>query len=154
MQLQGAKNKSAKAIGQAAAIVQVGIDTARGAIAAYQAMAGIPFIGPALGIAAAAAITIFGEEKVSSIRGAQQGGIVPNGAGGSRDRIPALLEPGEFVVPRALTPNFIQEFGVPSGEQEGGGGGSMEVTVGFTDDAFEIIEQKLLERTAIGTGNI
>jgi hypothetical protein len=55
-QLQNSKSKELVAVGKAAGIAQATIDTAQGAIAAYQAMAHIPYIGPALGRAAAAAI--------------------------------------------------------------------------------------------------
>ncbi|HOS40389.1 MAG TPA: hypothetical protein PLG31_11690 [Spirochaetota bacterium] len=43
------------------------ISTATGAIQAYKAMSGIPMVGPALGAAAAAAITYFGNEKLKMI---------------------------------------------------------------------------------------
>lgn len=154
--LSQSKNATLKGIGKKAASVQAGIDTARGAIAAYQSLAGIPVVGPALGVAAAGALTAFGFERIREINAAQAGGIVPPGGGGARDRVPALLEPGELVVPRALTPNFIQQAGIPENPavDDGSGGGGQEITIGFTDDAFEIIEQKLVERRAIGTGNL
>lgn len=55
------------AIGRAAAAVQTTIATYQAAIEAYKAMAGIPVVGPALGIAAAAAATIAGLRAVKEI---------------------------------------------------------------------------------------
>ena len=153
-QMASSKNATLKGIGKAAALVQIGVHTATGAIAAYKSLAGIPYVGPALGFAAAGALTAFGLERANQVRSAAQGGLVQSGIGGARDRIPALLQPGELVVPTALTPVFIQSIGrptVPEGDEDGG---AMEVVVGFTDDAFEIIEQKLLERRAIGSGGL
>ena len=155
IQLTNSKNSTLKGIGKAASIVQIGVKTAEGAISAYTSLAGIPVVGPALGAAAAAALIAFGAEQIGNVLSAAQGGIVPGGTGGARDRIPALLEPGELVVPRQITSDFIQSIGRPEAANVGeAGGGNVEVMVGFKDDAFEIIEQKLLERRAIGSGGL
>jgi len=150
--LQQSENAQAKEIGKAAALVNIAIKTAEGAQSAYTALAGIPIIGPGLGIAAAAGVVVFGAEQARAVTKAQDGGIVPGGIGSARDRIPALLEPGELVVPTALVPSFIQSVGRPEASTSTGGGSS-EITIGFTDEAFEIIEQKLLERGATGLGS-
>ena len=152
--LTNSKNSALKGIGKAAALTQIGIKTAEGAISAFASLSGIPIVGPALGAAAAGALIAFGAEQASAVLSAQGGGIVPEGLGGDRDRIPALLEPGELVVPKALAPDFIQSVGRPDGAADENQGASTEVTIGFTDDAFRIIEQKLLENRAIGTGTI
>ena len=88
------------AVGKAAGIAQATIDTAQGAIAAYQAMAHIPYIGPALGIAAAAAITAYGAERIAEIGGIKmaEGGLVKATTGG----VPAIIGEGgsdEAVLP-------------------------------------------------------
>lgn len=152
--LTRSKNAQVKAIGKAASLTQIGIKTAEGAISAYSSLAGIPYVGPFLGAAAAAAVIAYGGEQASGVLSAQQGGIVPEGQGGSRDRVPALLEPGEVVIPRSIAPNFIQSVGRGPDSDNEGAGSSAEVMIGFRDDAFEIIEQKLLERTAIGVGGV
>lgn len=154
VKLTQSKNSTLKGIGKAAALTQIGIKTAEGAISANAALSGIPIVGPALGFAAAAALVAFGAEQASQVVSAQRGGVVPSGQGGARDRVPALLEPGEIVVPRAVAPDFQQAFGRPDVDEAEETGTSQEVIVGFTDDAFEIIEQKLLERGALGVGNI
>ncbi|RLA59597.1 MAG: phage tail tape measure protein, partial [Epsilonproteobacteria bacterium] len=153
--LASSKNSTLKGIGKAASLVQIGIKTAEGAISAYSSLAGIPIVGPALGIGAATALTLFGAEQAATVARAAQGGIVPGALGGSRDRQMTLTEPGELIVPKSITPDFIQSIGRPEiSDEETGGGGSTEVIVGFKDEAFEIIEQKLLERRALGTGGL
>ena len=99
-QLQNSKNKELVAVGKAAGIAQATIDTAQGAIAAYQAMAHIPYVGPALGIAAAAAITAYGAERIAEIGGIKmaEGGLVKATTGG----VPAIIGEGgsdEAVLP-------------------------------------------------------
>ncbi len=153
MALQKSKNSTMKAVGKAAARVNAAIATAEGAIKAYTSLSGIPIIGPALGAVAAAAVVAFGVEQQSNISSAAQGGIVPGGAGASRDRTPMMLEPGELIVPKALVPNFMGEGGTTGTGDEGTGGGSTtEVIIGFADNAFDIIEENILERRSIGTG--
>jgi hypothetical protein len=82
-QLQSSKSKTAARIGKAAAIAQTVIETYKSATSAYAAMAGIPYIGPALGIAAAAAAVAAGMANVQAIRnqptGFKQGGYTGNG---------------------------------------------------------------------------
>ena len=53
---------------KAIAIAQTTIDTLQGAIAAYKSMAGIPFVGPALGAAAAAVVTAAGIRTIQQIK--------------------------------------------------------------------------------------
>jgi hypothetical protein len=107
-QLQQSRNSTLAGIGKAAAITQIGIDTAKAAMSIYSGFATIPIVGPALGTAGAIAAVAFGAEKISKVRSAQEGGIVPGT--GSGDIVPAMLEPGEIVVPRALAPTFQEEF--------------------------------------------
>jgi hypothetical protein len=73
------------------------------AIKAFDSLAGIPVVGPALGGAAAAAAIVAGTARVNQIRsqkftGFQDGGLVEGGIPG-RDSVPAMLTPGEVVVP-------------------------------------------------------
>ena len=49
-------------------IMETTINTLSGAIAAYQAMAGIPYVGPVLGAAAAAAVGIAGAANIAKIK--------------------------------------------------------------------------------------
>lgn len=124
-ELVKSENAGLKDIGKTATKVQIGISTAESAMKAFSALAWIPYVGPALGTAAAAAITLYGGEKISKVDAMRTGGIVPNRAGSARDRVPAILEPGELVVPRAITEALPKEMidrllGKPQRMRDGG----------------------------------
>ncbi len=76
--LQKSHSKTAQAIGRAAAKAKIVTDTASAAMGAYSAMASIPFVGPALGIAAAAAAVAAGAIQLGNV---DKGGINTTGAG-------------------------------------------------------------------------
>ena len=77
-----------------------------GAVAAFEAMASIPYVGPFVAAAAMAAALAGGISLVSKISHAD-GGLI-TGAGGPRDdRIPALLSNGEYVIPA----HRVQQYG-------------------------------------------
>jgi len=101
--LQSSGNKQAFEIGKAASIAQALVAIPTTAIEAYKSLAGIPIAGPALGAAAAAAAVVAGTARVNQIRstkitGFADGGLVQGGIPGL-DSVPALLTPGEVVVP-------------------------------------------------------
>ncbi|MFQ5442704.1 MAG: hypothetical protein ACE5EB_08290 [Thermodesulfobacteriota bacterium] len=70
----GSKNRAIFEVMKATAIAQTVIDTYRAAQSAYAAMAGIPVVGPALGVAAAAAAIAAGLARVEQIRSTELGG--------------------------------------------------------------------------------
>jgi hypothetical protein len=111
VQLQQSKNATLKSIGKAAAIANITIGTAESALNIYKGFSTIPIIGPALGVAGAAAAIAFGAEKLATVNAAQDGGLVEGGIPG-RDSVPFLLEPGELVVPKR---NFNDVVGAVSG---------------------------------------
>lgn len=88
--LMGSESRKAFEIGKAASIAQATIKTYESATSAYSALAGIPIVGPGLGIAAAAAAVAAGLSNVQKIASTSfQGGAtgqaqVPSigGAGG------------------------------------------------------------------------
>lgn len=100
--LMKSKNKEAFEIGKAAATAQALVSIPATAIDAYKSLAGIPIVGPALGAAAAAAAVYSGMEQVRNIQSQRlalaEGGMVPGI--GNKDTVPALLTPGEVVVPK------------------------------------------------------
>lgn len=98
--LQNSKHKELVTIGRAAAIAEIAIATAAGAAKAFAALAWIPFVGPGLGYAAAAAVILYGAERSAAIAGIQlaEGGIVKATPGG----VPAIIGEGgrdEAVIP-------------------------------------------------------
>jgi hypothetical protein len=97
--LTKSKNTQLKEIGKIAAIAQITITTPEAAIKAYNSLVGIPFVGPALAVTAAAATVAYGAERIGEVTRAQDGGLITGGIAG-RDSVPALLEPGELVVPK------------------------------------------------------
>jgi hypothetical protein len=74
------------------------IDTYKAANAAYAAMAGIPYVGPFLGVAAAAAAVAAGLANVAAINSASfaEGGLVP-GAPSATDNRLAMVATGEYI---------------------------------------------------------
>lgn len=73
-QVFGKENKAMFAMSKAAAIAQAVINTYQSATAAMAAMSAIPIVGPALGIAAAAAAVMGGMAQVAKIRSQNMGG--------------------------------------------------------------------------------
>lgn len=101
--LSTSHNKKMAAIGKAAAIAQAVIETYKSANEAYSAMALIPYVGPELGIAAAAAAVAAGLANVAAIRsqsvgGYSAGGLVHGPGTSTSDSVPARLSAGEVVV--------------------------------------------------------
>ena len=95
---RGAKMAKALAIFQAVA------NTRSAAIGAYNALSSIPFIGPALGIAAAAAATAYGMDQIASIKGNTLSGWAHNGLGYVPREGTYMLDKGEKVLsPRQNT---------------------------------------------------
>jgi hypothetical protein len=92
------KSKAAFRVYQAMKIGEATMNTYSGAIAAYQALAGIPIVGPALGAAAAAAVIAYGMMQVKSIASLRPGGGAMSAIGsapassGSAGSIPTLPE--------------------------------------------------------------
>lgn len=155
-QLQRSENDGLKAIGKAAALVQIGINTQKGAIAAYSALAGIPIVGPGLGIAAASALTIFGLERAAQVTAAQTGGVV--GGTGFGDRVPFLLEPGELITPRQNFEEVInsvaeQRIGRKEAEDaEIEEPIPQEISIGFDgEEAADVLTVKQNEQNFLGT---
>ena len=94
-----------KAIVQAA-IGSVEAYAASAAAAAAFAEAGIPIVGPVLAATAAAAIGALVMGFISRIPKAAEGGIITGGVSG-RDSVPALLMPGELVIPTDMAKNLL-----------------------------------------------
>lgn len=119
-QLQNSKSKEAFEVGKAAAVANATISMYEGATGAYKAMAGIPVVGPALGIAAAAALVATGVMNISNISSQEPGfetggipGIYP-GTSYRGDQISTTVNSGEMLL------NFPQQkrlFDIANGTQ-------------------------------------
>ncbi|MBA1278131.1 phage tail tape measure protein [Stutzerimonas stutzeri] len=126
IQLQETGSKKGKAVAKAAAIVQTTIKTYESATSAFSAMAGIPYVGPALGAAAAAAAVAAGMANVAAIQGMAHEGI---------DSIPQtgtwLLEKGERITTANTSAKLDKTL---SDIQQGNSGGSAPI-VNINEDA-------------------
>lgn len=71
--MQNTQTKAGFAIGKTAAVASTTIDMISGSIAAYKALAGIPYVGPALGVFAAAAVTAAGMAAIRQIMSTSMG---------------------------------------------------------------------------------
>ncbi len=128
--LQQSTNSTLKGIGKAAALSQIAIATSESAMNIYRGFSTIPIVGPALGVAGAAAAVAFGAERAGSVISAFDGGLITGGVKGV-DSVPALLAPGELVVPER---NFEQVVGAV----RGGGQDNSQIT-----SLLESIDSKL-----------
>ena len=92
-------NKEFGAIYKASAIAQTTIDTYRAAQAAYAALAGIPVIGPSLGIGAAGLAVAAGLVRVATIKAQRfQGGGVVEGRSSFGDNVLVRANAGEMFI--------------------------------------------------------
>lgn len=112
--LSSSHNKKMAAIGKAAAIAQTIINTYQSATEAYAAMASIPYVGPVLGAAAAAAAIVAGLANVAQIRSQNVGGYAGGGpikgpGTATSDSVPILASNGEYMQRAAA----VQYYGVP-----------------------------------------
>ncbi len=108
--------------GKAFAIAQTTIDTFQAATAAYKALAGIPIVGPALGVIAAAAATKSGLDNVKKITSVKDPkvskpqtpsyarGLVTGAGTGTSDSVNANLSAGETVLTARASQMFPQEI--------------------------------------------
>lgn len=121
------KNKEVAAIAKGMAIYDIGIKTAQAAMGAFNALVGIPFVGPVLAVGAAAAATAFGVEQANAVASQQPsfatGGVVGgfNGATTGGDNTQANVREGEML----LNANQQKQlFDVANGN---GGGGNQTI---------------------------
>ncbi|HDS1765636.1 tape measure protein [Pseudomonas putida] len=135
---QSSAYKAMFAVSKAVAIAQALINAPKTASDAYAAMAGIPIVGPALGIAAAGAALTAQMAQVASIRsislpGFATGGYVSGAGTGTSDSIMARLSDGEFVVNAAATKRnraLLEAINSNERVSVASGGGSSVVATG------------------------
>jgi hypothetical protein len=133
--LMGSSSRKMFEVGKAAAIAQTIIDTYAAAQAAYKAMAGIPIVGPALGIAAAAAAIAAGLTRVQAIKstsfgsrsvavgvgggvtvGSTTGGGESGGGGGGGPSTFIYLPPGQNFYDGEFIRNLIERINQSLGD--------------------------------------
>ena len=120
------------------------------ASASAAAVAMIPFVGPALAIAAYGAtfaLVMAGTAKLATVALGLASGATSVIGGASSDTVPAMLTPGEMVVPQGIADGIRQgdlSLGGP------GGSGPTEVILSFKDGAIDFIEAQIVKRNRLG----
>ena len=99
LQSLGQHSKAAFAAWKAMAIAQTIIDTYTSAVASYKSLAGIPYVGPALGFTAAAIAVAAGMARVSAIRSTQYQGRAKGGVMTANQPYLVGEEGAEMVIP-------------------------------------------------------
>lgn len=133
--LQNSKNKELAAIGKAAAIFQITVDTASGAMSAYKALAPIPFVGPALGAAAAAAVIAYGAERIGNVKSASYAVGTPDIP---QDHM-AMVHAGEMIIPATFADAIRSgDLSLSGGNnnQEGATQANQQITITFEGANF------------------
>ncbi len=108
--LMNTNSKKMFEIGKQAAIAETIINTYKAAMGAYSALASIPFVGPALGAAAAAAAVATGMAQVNAIRS-------QSFQGGGSAAVPVVASSAQTGLPE----------GTPGGDVGSSGGGQTSV---------------------------
>lgn len=134
-QLTTNSNSKLKAIGKAAAIVNIGIDTARGVMGAIASFAGLGPVGAVLGAIASAAIVASGAQQIQKVNGANSGALVGGGITG-KDTEPFMLSKGELVVPAPLAPQVAETFQNIENAKLNGGNSGVNIAISFENNQF------------------
>lgn len=151
-QLAQSKNSTLKAIGKAASIAQIVMKTAESAMNVFNGFSIIPIIGPVLGVAGAAAAIAFGAEQIGNVIAAADGGMITGGMSG-RDSVPAMLMPGELVVPTRNFDEVVSSVATNRGNGESGQAtqSSTKVMIGFDGrEASQVLTARQNEDKALG----
>ena len=142
-------------VGKVAAISQAMMATYKGAVEAASAVAGIPFVGPALAVAAAASFVAAGLANVAQIEGVSfaAGGLVQGGVPGI-DSVPSMLMPGELVVPEKNFDDVVSAYAGSTGGQAASSqaqGGSATVNLQLSGDFGKMVEASIVQRQRLKT---
>lgn len=139
--LASSNNKTLSAIGKAAAITQASID---GYVAVQKALASAP---PPFNYALAAAVGVAAAANVAKIVGTPLATGIDSVPGiGSRDNFPAILAPGERVVPRE-TNQDLTRFLEQGGAGQSQPGAPVEIVLTMKDNIMDFFEAQLVERS-------
>jgi len=151
--LTQSKNGALKAIGKAAAVGQIAIQSATAAMNIYAGFSTIPIVGVPLGIAGAAAAIAFGVERTADVVAAADGGLITGGIPGV-DSVPALLQRNELVVPAKSFEEVVGAVRKARGGENDDDNNrqfSANVTIGFSGkEASQFLTVRQLEDRALG----
>lgn len=143
--LSQSSNKQLAAIGKAAAISQATID---GYAAVQKALASAP---PPFNFALAAAVGAATAANVAKIAGVGFNKGIDSVPGvGNRDTVPAMLTPGERVVPQQTNQDLTEFLAAARSGGMGSPSGQLEIVLSFKDGFMDMIETQLIERGRLG----
>ncbi|MBC8377175.1 MAG: phage tail tape measure protein [FCB group bacterium] len=162
------KSETMFKVGKAASLVQAGINTYEGATAAYKSMAGIPVVGPGLGVLAAGAAVALGLANVAEIRSQKfekmkAGGFLgdgmrtlANGDYGDGEDLMIIANSDEYIVNAEATRKhrglleYINHYNPPK-MAAGGlvGGGSAAPSLGINAEDLELAMRRALSDSTI-----
>lgn len=103
---KGAARQLGTALLKKDALKEIGVNTQKAAIGAYNALASIPIVGPALGALAAAAVIAYGAVRAANVAGVTFATGGYTGDGGKYEAA-GIVHKGEFVIPKET----VQAFG-------------------------------------------
>ena len=153
-QMATSSNKELRAIAKVAANVQIVANTAAGASSAMsQSMSFFgPIAGPVIGATLAAAQIAFGVEQLHKLNAQKlaNGGIVEGGLQGI-DSVPAMLMPGELVIPKRNAEDALNAIGASRDEEIFGDPQTVNVEISFEgDEASQVLTARQIENRALG----
>ncbi len=151
--LARSSNKELAGIGKVASLANVAIKTPSAAMSNYEHAAA--WGGPVAGAIAAGVAIAYGADQTARILGANTGGMVPNAGALGIDSVPAMLTPGELVVPTKNFNEVIDSVASSRGyESTEGGAEDQTITVVLEPkgDLVDMIEQQIIERQVQRTG--
>lgn len=137
--LQQSGNKRLFEIGKKAAMAQTLMSTYEGAQKAYTALAGIPVIGPGLGIAAAGAAIVAGGVRLQAINSASFGGggsVNSSAAGGGATTAAAPAAPAAPAQNRTVNIQTLDPSAIVSGSMVNS---IAEQLVELQNDGFQLV---------------
>lgn len=156
--LQNSKNREMAEVAKGASIFNATISAYEGGNKAAAAVAGIPIVGPALAAAARISFIAAGIAQVNKIRGIPfQSGTDSVPGFGRGDRIPAILEPEERVVPRETNKDLtrylkMQNENMQVMQMGGGAGLPIRLVIEMVGDAAEMLRARQIENSYLNVG--
>jgi len=152
--MASSSNKELRAIAKVGANVSIVANTAAAASSAMKGAVeffGVP-AGPIIGGVLAAAQVAFGVEQLHRLNSQKlaDGGIVSGGIKGI-DSVPAMLMPGELVIPQRDANDALNSIGASRDEEVFGNDSTTQIVIGFDgEEASQVLTARQIENQALG----
>jgi len=152
--MASSSNKELRAIAKVGANVSIVANTVAAASSAMRGAIeffGVP-AGPIIGGVLAAAQIAFGVEQIHTLNAQKlaDGGVVSGGIKGV-DSVPAMLMPGELVIPQRDANDALNAIGASRDEEVFGNESTTQVIIGFDgEEASQVLTARQIENQALG----